>query len=101
MNPIQCERWHLEARCRERGYTLDEVMPCVVSQDGDHWTVDVDHPAYPRPRPAGLGDLVAAGLEAVGVTKERVSAALGVKDCGCSKRQAALNEMGKRVGIGG
>jgi hypothetical protein len=38
----------LEARCRERGYTLDEVMPCVVSQDGDQWTIDVDHPAFPR-----------------------------------------------------
>jgi hypothetical protein len=43
-----CHRSHLEARCHERGYTLDEVMPCVVSQDGDEWTVDVDHPAYPR-----------------------------------------------------
>ena len=47
-----CHRSHLEARCRERGYTLDEVMPCVVAQDGDQWTIDVDHPAYPRtPKP--------------------------------------------------
>jgi hypothetical protein len=23
-------------------------MPCVVAQDGDEWTIDVDHPAYPR-----------------------------------------------------
>jgi hypothetical protein len=45
---ITCHKSHLSARCRERGYTLDEVMPCVVSQDGDQWTVDVDHPAYPR-----------------------------------------------------
>lgn len=45
---IQCHRSHLEARCRERGYTLDEVLPCVVSQDGDEWTVDVEHPAFPR-----------------------------------------------------
>lgn len=49
---ISCHRSHLEARCTERGYTLDEVMPCVVSQDGDEWTIDVEHPAYPRtPRP--------------------------------------------------
>jgi hypothetical protein len=47
-----CHRSHLESRCRERGYTLDEVMPCVVSQDGDEWTIDVDHPAFPRePKP--------------------------------------------------
>ena len=50
---ISCHRSHLEARCRERGYTLDEVMPCVVAQDGDQWTTDVDHPAYPRARKAG------------------------------------------------
>lgn len=35
-------------RCAERGYTLQEVMPCVVKQDGDMWTVDETHPAYPR-----------------------------------------------------
>jgi hypothetical protein len=38
----------LVERCRERGYTLDEVMPCVVSQDGDTWVIDADHESYPR-----------------------------------------------------
>jgi hypothetical protein len=45
---ITCHRSNLESRCTERGYTLDEVLPCVVSQDGDQWTIDVDHPQYPR-----------------------------------------------------
>jgi hypothetical protein len=45
---ITCNRSFLEARCVERGYTLDEVMPCVVSQDDEAWTVDVAHPSYPR-----------------------------------------------------
>ena len=45
---ITCDKHYLEARCRERGYALAEVMPCVVSQDGDEWTIDVDHPAFPR-----------------------------------------------------
>ncbi len=45
---ITCHRMHLEVRCAERGYTLDEVMPCVVARDGDEWTVDIDHPAFPR-----------------------------------------------------
>jgi len=49
---------------------------------------------------AGLGDIVAAGLEAVGITKARVSAALGVEDCGCSKRQESLNTLGRKLGIG-
>ena len=47
----------------------------------------------------GLGDMVAAGLSAVGITKERVSKLAG-GDCGCAKRQAALNALGRRVGIG-
>ena len=49
---IRCRLNHLEARCRQRGYTLDEVRPCIVSQDGDQITVDETHPAYPaKPKP--------------------------------------------------
>jgi hypothetical protein len=49
---IQCSLRQLEARCRQRGYTLEEVRPCIASEDGDRITVDVDHPAYPRePKP--------------------------------------------------
>jgi hypothetical protein len=51
----------------------------------------------------GLGDMVAAGLDAIGVTKERVQAVAskaGIKDCGCKKRQEALNNLGRNLGIG-
>lgn len=51
----------------------------------------------------GLGDMVAAGLSAVGITKERAQAAanaVGVKDCGCQQRQQALNALGRRLGLG-
>lgn len=48
----------------------------------------------------GLGDIVAAGLSAVGITKERVSAIVG-GDCGCHERQEALNKWGRKFGIGG
>lgn len=50
---ITCHRINLEQRCVERGYTLSEVMPCVVAQDGDQWTIDVDSPFYPRVPKAG------------------------------------------------
>ena len=50
--------------------------------------------------PSGLGDYVAAGLSAVGITPERVSAVTG-KQCGCKQRQEALNALGRRLGIGG
>jgi hypothetical protein len=64
----------------------------------------VREPPYPRRRCSpGLGDLVAAGLGFVGISKERaqsVAEAVGASDCGCSQRQQALNEWGYTVGIG-
>jgi hypothetical protein len=38
----------------------------------------------------GVGDVIAAGLHAIGFRK---------KCGGCQKRQAALNELGKKVGL--
>lgn len=99
---IRCRLADLEARCAERGYTLDEAMPCVVERDGDSILVDPSHPAYPRPRDVGLGDWVAKTLGTVGITKERaqrVANALGIEDCGCEKRQEWLNEVGEKMGF--
>ncbi len=49
---IACHRKYLLARCRQRGYTLDEVRGCIVAEEGDQITVDETHPAYPRhPKP--------------------------------------------------
>lgn len=56
------------------------------------------HPGrMPASRP-GLGDMVAAGLSAVGITEERLTKAIG-RPCGCKGRRAALNEWGRRVGL--
>jgi hypothetical protein len=94
---IRCRLAHLEFRCRQRGYTLEQVRPCIVSEDGDTITVDETHPAYPRAKP-GLGDMVKAGLSAVGITEERVSKAIG-RPCGCSKRAEQLNAIGRKFGM--
>jgi len=64
-----------------------------LSQYGIQW----QGPVLRRP---GLGDMVSARLSAIGITPERVSAALGVKDCGCKKRAEALNRLGRNFGIG-
>ena len=91
-----CSTDDLLRRCRKRGYTLDEVRSCIVAEHDDGTiTVDETHPAYPHPR-KGWGDHVADGLAAVGITKERVSKLVG-RDCGCAKRQAALNAIGRKV----
>ena len=42
-----------------------------------------------------LGDITERCLRFFGITKERVSAVAG-KDCGCAKRQAAMNQAGYR-----
>jgi hypothetical protein len=88
-----------ERAMRQRGYALAELASCIVSATDDEVTFDETHPSYPKTR-RGLGDVVAAGLSAVGITPERVSAALGVKDCGCKGRAEALNALGRRIGIG-
>jgi hypothetical protein len=92
-------RSHFIARCVARGYRPADVRACIIREDGDTITVDETHPAYPRPRP-GLGDIVAAGLSAVGITPERVSAVIG-GPCGCEERKEALNDWGRdHLGIG-
>lgn len=99
---ISCKVWDLATRARQRGYTFAEVEACIAFRNGDQIVVDENHASYPRNKP-GLGDMVASGLAAVGITKERaqaVASAVGVKDCGCAGRQAALNRAGYRLGIG-
>lgn len=94
-----CHKKYLEARCNERGYTLEEVWPCVTAEHpGDMVTIDTNHPAYPKKR-KGLGDHVAGALAAVGITEERVSRAIG-RPCGCGRRRERLNQFGRRFGIG-
>jgi hypothetical protein len=51
---ISCRLKHLETRCRQRGYSLDDARACIVSQDGDRITVDETHPAYPAKAKPGL-----------------------------------------------
>jgi hypothetical protein len=60
---------------------------------------DANRECLGKPVPVGLGDMVKAGLNAIGITQERVAAVLG--SCGgCEQRQEALNEFGRSIGIG-
>jgi hypothetical protein len=56
---IRCKLHHLEQRCRERGYTLEQVRACIVSEGGDGIMVDETHPAYPK-KMLAVGDVVAS-----------------------------------------
>lgn len=92
----------LEARCLERGYTLDEVMQCVVAQNGEQWTIDVDHPAYPRHAKTDLSqenDSQVSRTETHGPGTE-LHALLGrfgltaSGDCKCNQRARYMDEQG-------
>jgi hypothetical protein len=92
---ITTHRTHLEQRCRERGYTLDEVMPCVVSQDGDEWTIDTESECYPRvsrvpdPQPLptfGPGTELKKLLARVGI--------VATDSCPCNARAAEMDRQG-------
>lgn len=41
----------------------------------------------------GLGDLVHAALNKLGITEERFKEILGIKECNCSKRRRLLNKL--------
>jgi hypothetical protein len=92
---IKCLRHHLEEKCTERGYTLDEVLPCVVTQDGDEWTIDVDHPAYPRV--SRLPQTVAPPTHGPGTELKKLLAKVGITaspDCACNARAAEMDRQG-------
>lgn len=55
----------------------------------------VNGPTVKRVCKAGLGDRVAQGLGAFGITEERITKLIG-RPCNCSKRRAALNKFGER-----
>lgn len=106
---ITCHRKFLAARCRQRGYTLDEVRACIVSESGDQITVDETHPAYPRtpkpgfvpPRlnnnatqqqtleeqdPHGPGTFLSKTLERIGIK--------AAPNCSCKARAKIMNANG-------
>jgi hypothetical protein len=86
---ITCRLSHLAARCRERGYTLDEARACIVSQDGDTITVDVGHAAYPRHRKPGVSLL----------TKAKNFAASAAKHVAAGAPQATDEQVAERFAI--
>ena len=97
---ITCHKKHLFARCAERGYKVPDVLPCVVSRNGDEWTIDETHPAYPRPRPPkpevygppkpppprGAGTAMKGMLARIGITS--------TPTCRCNARAREMDAQG-------
>jgi hypothetical protein len=89
---IACERFHLLARCQERGYTLAEASPCIVSEEGDNLVVNVDHPAFPRlsrfPQPGTSLKLLLASCPLKIVAEP---------DCACLSRADEMDRMERQT----
>ena len=90
------------ARCSQRGYTLDEVRACIVSQDGDQITVDETHPAYPRePKPGFVPPQAMAAPQppatthGPGVELKKLLKLIGITatpNCSCNARARKMDE---------
>lgn len=103
-------QWRTSERCEGLPANLCNYAAATNAEQIDGIWLHIDKGSQP-PTPErdalthyidhgpGLGDLVAAGLSAVGITKERVSALLG-RPCGCKERAAKLTEWGRKFGIG-
>ena len=93
-----CDKKYLEQRCRERGYTWEEVQPCIVSRDGDSITVDVDHPAYPRQAKEGFVPPETTG-RGPGTELKKLLSKIGITaspDCSCNARARLMDENEQR-----
>lgn len=78
---------YLQQRCDERGWTMEEVMPCVVSKNGDIWLIDVSHPNYPKYHKTGK----------VGTELKKLLSKIGIHakpNCSCNSRAAYMDQQG-------
>lgn len=77
-------------------------MPCVVSQDGDEWTIDVDHPAYPRhskpgfipPQPEQSPPTHGPGTELKSILAGWPFRIVATPDCKCTSRASYMDAKG-------
>jgi hypothetical protein len=93
---VTCHKAHLEAVCRDRGYAVEEAMPCVISQDGDQWSIDTSHPAYPMKPKEGFQPLAIPETHGPGTELRALLSMIGITsspDCQCNQRARFMDEI--------
>ena len=99
MSEQMCDFNSDSMRCSRCGYLAESLPTYRVCHTLEEIARHYLHTASSnriRVPPIRLGDAVSSALEYVGVTKERVSKAIG-KDCGCKQKQDTLNLIGMSV----
>jgi len=102
---LKCDYKNLVARCEMRGYSIDEVMECVVSQDGGLWTIDTNHHAYPKENKPGFVPTFAdppprissgclAGTELKSLLAGWPFYIVSTPDCKCNARARYMDDKG-------
>ena len=98
---IMCDKKYLEMRCEERGYTLEEVEPCIIKREGDTLWIDEHHDKYPhekeKPPLAPKRSRVAGGP---GTELHKLLKKLGlspVEGCKCKGRARKMDEWGPDI----
>ena len=96
---IVCDKMFLEMRCKERGYTLEEVDPCITKREGETLWVDEKHPKYPHlkedkktkspPTAGGPGTELHKILGRLGLSP--------VEGCKCKGRARKMDEWGPDI----
>jgi len=87
---ITCDKAFFLARCEQRGKPIADAMQCVVAQDGDQWTIDTDHVAFPRATPPqserGPGTELSRLLQRFGISP--------TPTCSCRAKAAEMDRWG-------
>jgi len=113
MSIFKTHKDNLVARCKQRGYSLEEVMPCVIRQlVDDIWEIDVDHPAYPskdkdnfeHPSYKIMRDIKEGKVknqieigEGAGTELKKLLSWMNIQataNCSCNKKARLMNEKG-------
>lgn len=97
---ITTHKNNLINRCKERGYSLEEVMGSVVKQDGDIWTIDENHPNYPKnpktnTQPQNIKEVDIG--QGAGTELKKLLKLIGITaspTCGCNAKAKTMNENG-------
>ena len=95
---IACHRKHLASRCRQRGYTLEEVAGCIIREDGDRLLGDPNHPAYPREPKSGFHPPESQPVPpGPGTHLKKLLGRIGIKatpNCSCNAKARTMDAKG-------